>query len=98
MLEKLFNEFANVFYVNEDVSKTKNGYRIKMLVPGYSKEDLILEYSGNILIVSDKESKRILRKYEIADNFKQIDAKCSKGILEINLTELEETKNIIPIK
>lgn len=75
-------------YAYDDVSSDKNGTKITVVVPGFSKEDLQLNLNDNYLTLSSKlENKKIARSWRLADlaDAKAIKADCKNGILTIDI-------------
>ena len=75
------------------VDKTEDSYILEIAVPGYEKDDLILDLENNILSVSyekpEKETSKwkntFIKTFKIKQNITatNIDAKLEKGILSI---------------
>ena len=72
---------------------------IKVLVPGYGKEDLTITLEGNYLLVKSDDG-GVCLKYRLAKSVDvdTIDAKCDKGILEIVLKDKQSEVKTITIK
>ena len=98
MLSNLFNELLNAEYYGESVVSTENGFKIKLMVPGYGKEDFLIEQDGNMLIVASKVKEFKTHKYQLPTGIKSINATCDKGILEIDLQHSKKEKKSIPVK
>ena len=53
------NQATNLYIPRADVSETKKDFRIEAEVPGYSKEDINIEFTdGNTLQISGQTSRR----------------------------------------
>lgn len=98
MFQNLFNELLNTNYYGESVVSTENGFKIKLMVPGYGKEDFIIEQEGNLLIITSKVKEFKSRKFELPSGVKSISASCDKGILEIDLQNSKKEKRMIAVK
>lgn len=77
-------------FIYDSVKTEKDGStKIDVVVPGYSKEDLKLEMTDNILkLSSDLENKKFIRQWKLSDSVdpKKIKADCKNGILSISLS------------
>lgn len=97
MLQTLFTDLLNTNYYGESVVSTENGLKIKIMVPGYGKEDFEIEQEGNLLVVKSKVPEFKTKKYELPHGVKSISATCDKGILEIDLFKSKKEKKSISI-
>lgn len=84
---------------DESINQTENGFEIKRNVPGYGKEDLVIEIENNILNVKSKDEV-ISFAYSLSPNvdIKSIEAKCDKGVLVITLNKNKDSIKTIEIK
>lgn len=76
-------------FIYDSIKTEKDGStKIEVVVPGYSKEDLRLEITDNILkLSSDLESKKFARQWKLTDSIdtKKVKADCKNGILTVLL-------------
>lgn len=74
-------------FIYDLVSTEKDGTtKISVVIPGYSKEDLKLELTDNVLkLSSEVENKKFSRQWRLSSNVdaKKIKADCKNGILSI---------------
>jgi HSP20 family protein len=88
-----------------DIYDTGNGYVLKMEVPGFSKEDVNIEFKDNILSVSGerKETDRADDKYHLAERYsgkfqrafrlpKDVDAQKINASMKDGVLELKVAK------
>jgi HSP20 family molecular chaperone IbpA len=91
-------------FVYDSVTKQDNGStKIEVVVPGYSKEDLKLDISNNVLtLTSELKDKKFSRKWRLSDSIdiKSITAECKNGILSIIVQEKskQDKTRLIEIK
>lgn len=82
------------------VTSDKDGTKITVVVPGFSKEDLSLNVNDNYLTLTSKvEDKKLTRTWRLADlaDTKSIKAECKNGILTINIplkTKSDKSRNV----
>lgn len=109
-LEELLNEFFNYEFnnaknaksmkkiLNEDLHCGENECVLKLVVPGYGKEDFNISVEGNELkiVVIDKYQK----VYTLGEGIDvaAITAQCVNGILTITLPKKVEVKNVIKVE
>lgn len=94
-LSRMVDDIFSFPYVNLDstngydhVVSDKDGTKITVVVPGFSKEDLSLNVNDNYLTLSSKlEDKKLTRTWKLADlaDTKAIKAECKNGLLTINI-------------
>lgn len=113
--DPFFNTLGSVFEsVNNAVTKpssvidkTDNGYKLTMLVPGLTKDDLkIIIKDRKLTIKHESEDNNFIDKfsksYFLSDDIidKKIVAEVKNGILIVDLpiNDLESTENVIVIK
>lgn len=72
-------------YLQENISKTADGYTIQLLVPGIPKEDLNVEFQGDTLRIDRKGD--YLRSYRLPQdaNSEGISAELRDGILTLQV-------------
>lgn len=79
---------TDTWYTYDEVKHDKDGTKIAIAVPGFSKEDLQLSLNDNYLSLSSKlEDKKISRSWKLSDvaDTKAIKADCKNGMLTINI-------------
>lgn len=91
----MFTDILSQLFNNYPISTDDT--TIRLLVPGYGKEDLILEQENNTLTIKDT-NKDILKIIRIPNDIESIEAKCDKGILELKLNKSLENKKVIAIQ
>lgn len=72
----------------DHVVSDKEGTKITVVVPGFSKEDLKLSVNDSYLtLTSNLEDKKLTRTWRLSDlaDTKTIKAECKNGILTINV-------------
>jgi HSP20 family molecular chaperone IbpA len=88
-------------FVYDSVKADKDGTtKIDVVVPGYSKEDLKLEMTDNVLkLWSDLENKKFVRQWKLSDSIdpKKIKADCKNGILSITLQPRDKKDKTLSI-
>lgn len=72
-------------YLQESISKDADGYTIQLVVPGIPKDDLVVEFKGDILQINRKEE--YLRSYRLPQDADSgsISAELSNGILSLRV-------------
>jgi len=88
-LFNLFDEMTNFSYGlnrNMEVKKEDDAYRVTMLLPGFSKEEISIDTEGDTLEVSAKTEKDlpgfIAREFSQRLHLENLDAESIKGKLE----------------
>ena len=88
-------------FIYDSVKTEKDGStKIDVVVPGYSKEDLKLEMTDNILkLSSDLENKKFIRQWKLSDSIdpKKIKADCKNGILTISFSPRDKKDKTLTI-
>lgn len=88
-------------FVYDSIKTQKDGTTtINVVVPGYSKEDLKLEVTDNILkLSSELDGKKFARQWKLSEHIdsKKIKADCKNGILTINLSNKDKTNKTLSI-
>lgn len=88
-------------FIYDSIKTEKDGStKIEVVIPGYSKEDLKLEITDNILkLSSDLENKKFTRQWKLTDSIdtKKIKADCKNGILTITLLPRDNRDKVISI-
>lgn len=77
-------------YDNKVASKTKNGWKYEIEVPGFDKESLTIEIDGVLLIIKgEKEGKVINKLYSLTKSQREceIEAKVKNGLLTLTFIE-----------
>lgn len=106
MLDEVFTFPYETHNINDSfiydlVSTEKDGStKINVVVPGYSKEDLKLEMTDNVLkLWSDLENKKFVRQWKLSDSIdpKKIKADCKNGILSITLQPRDKKDKTLSI-
>lgn len=75
-------------YAYDSIKSDKEGTKITVVVPGFSKEDLELNVSDNYLTLSSKlEDKKFNRSWKLSDaaDAKAVSAECKNGLLTISV-------------
>ena len=101
LLDSAFEQQNQPSYPPYNVELTgENNYRITMAVAGFSKDELDIESSTNLLTISGHKTKSdddkkylyqgiagrgFERKFQLADHVKVVNAKIEDGLLHIDL-------------
>lgn len=96
ILNEMINDFYRpTFYHTWSQETLKDGnYNIKLNIPGYDKDDLVLEFENDVLILTskDKRIEKIIYLPEEVD-VESLESKCEKGILSITGKSIKQIKN-----
>lgn len=94
-----YNQLLNEFF-DMEMDNVKCGEKectIKLVVPGYGKEDFSINVEGNELNILVDKYKKV---YTIGEGIdvSSISAKCVNGILTINLPKKVADKKVVKVK
>jgi HSP20 family molecular chaperone IbpA len=89
-------------FVYDSVKAEKDGSSIiSVVVPGYSKEDLVLSARANTLCLKSKSDsgKKLTRYWKLGDSvdLNNISAECKNGILNIKVPLKQKEDNLFTI-
>lgn len=88
--------FEDFLFQKEKISLEENELKITLFVPGYGKDDFIIEQQDSVLVISSKDD-HINKRYELPKNICEIKASCKNGILEIILLKAKISKKLITV-
>lgn len=83
----MLNEYPNKIGYSSSYKEYDESFEIKLIVPGYSKDDLTIKIADDILNISSTDEK-IKSNYRLNVNDVLVDsisAECKHGILYINI-------------
>lgn len=87
----LFNSPFTSHYSNSSYKEYDDSFKINLVVPGYSKDDLSITISDDILSISSKDEV-IKTRYRLNINDVDVDsisAECKNGILKIEVPKVK---------
>lgn len=101
-----FNDFIHRENYEYDVKDNENDYRLLINVPGFSKEDIKIEYNDGALLVEGAVENELIGQRDVKYRFTlpnkitvdEIKANVKNGILEIVIPkEIRDNKKTIVI-
>ena len=98
VINKILNEKENYFF--ENFKETKEGYNLKLSIPGVNPSDIEVFTLNNILTIKLKEKNNLLFKNSLPhnSNIDCITVDYKYGVLEIFIPKIEIVPKYIKIK
>lgn len=88
--EPFFSEKAKIVPFKTDVKKTGDGYLLEAELPGFNKEEIVIDLEGDVLTI--KAEHKTEEKEEKAENFIRVERSHSSYERRFDVSEIDTDK------